>query len=116
MLNGRVRPSCVFDALMRERRRKPEVPDQSPPAPLHRDAHRNANARVAPVVEVVAVVDIGDIDLVVVVPVVAPVSWPRVNNAQPITAVLEARISANHHEGQALDAESMIRSEITAKA
>ena len=86
------------------------------PVRLHRDADCNANARVALVVEVVAVVDIADVDLVVVVPVVTPVGRPRVNDAQPVAVVLETRIAANHHERQALDPEPMIRSEIPAEA
>jgi hypothetical protein len=87
----------------------------APHALLHRDADRDPNTWVASVVQVIAVVDIADIDLVIVVPVVAPVGRPRVNDTQPVAVVLEARIPANHDEGQALNTETMVRAEITAK-
>jgi hypothetical protein len=104
------------------RKPRPHQANETRPTPrphfthLHRDAHRDADAGIASVVEVVSIVDIADIDLVIVVPVVAPVGRPRVNNAQPVALVLETRISADHQEGKALDAKSVIRSEIAAKA
>jgi hypothetical protein len=86
------------------------------PAHLHRNADCNADTRITPVVEVVAVVDVGDIDLIVVVPVAVPVCRPWIDDAQPVAVVLEARISAYHKEGKPLDAESMLRSKVAAKA
>jgi hypothetical protein len=68
------------------------------------------------VVQVIAVVDIVDINFVVVVPVISPVHRPWVHSAEPITLVLEAWISAYNQEGQAVNAESMVRPEVSAEA
>jgi hypothetical protein len=75
--------------------------------PLQCDVDRNSLAGVAAVVQVVAVVHIVDVNIVVVIPVIAPGFRPRVNCADPITLVLEARISADNQEGKAVDAESV---------
>ncbi len=83
---------------------------------LHRDADRDPAFWIAPVIEVITVVNKDDVDLVVVVPVVAPFSWPRIHNAQPVSAILKARVAALHPERQTMDSESMLRAEITAKA
>jgi hypothetical protein len=48
------------------------------------------------VVQVIAVIDVDDINIVGVVPVVRPVSRPWVNEAEPIALVLETWISANY--------------------
>ena len=42
-----------------------------------------------------------------VVPVIAPVVWPRVKGTDPIALVLEARVSAHNQKGEAYDAESV---------
>jgi len=51
------------------------------------------------VVQVIPVVDVHDINIIVVVPVVSPVFRPRVNGSDPIATVLEARVSADDHKG-----------------
>ena len=84
--------------------------------PLHRDADRNSDVGIPAVVQVVAIVDVHDIDFIVVVPVISPVLRPGVNHAEPVAAVLEAGISAHNHEGQAVDAESMVPAEVPAVA
>jgi hypothetical protein len=81
--------------------------------PLHRDADRNSGAGIPPVEQVIAVVDVHHIDVIVVVPVIPPVFWPRVNEAQPIATVLEAGISAHNQKGQSVDAEPMVRSKVS---
>ena len=67
------------------------------------------------VVQVIAVIGIDDINVVIVVPVIPPVFWPRVNGSDPIAAVLEARVSANNQEGQAIDSESMVLTKVSAE-
>jgi hypothetical protein len=83
---------------------------------LHRDADRNSNVGIPAVEEIVAVIDIGDVDVVGVVPVIRPVSWPWVNHAEPIAVVLEAGISAHNEEGETVNAEPVVLTKISAEA
>ncbi len=80
---------------------------------LHRDADRNSRAGIPGIEQVVAVVYIGDINIVVVIPVIPPVIRPRVNQTDPIALVLEARISAHNQERQSINAEPMIPPEVS---
>ena len=82
-------------------------------APLHRDADRDSNIGISAVVQVIAVVRIGDINVVVVIPVIAPVFRPRVQETDPIALILEARVPTHNHEGQTVDAESVIRTKVS---
>jgi hypothetical protein len=81
--------------------------------PLHRDADRNSDARIPAVEHVIAVVDIANIDVVGVVPVISPGFWPWVNQTEPIAVVLEAGISAHNQEGKAGDAEAMVLTKVS---
>jgi hypothetical protein len=65
--------------------------------------------------QVIAVVDVGDINVVGVVPVIRPIFWPWVNDTEPIAFVLKARISAHDHEGESVDSESMVRPKVSTK-
>ena len=82
---------------------------------LHRDADRDTNGRIPGVVQVIAVVDVSDINVVGVVPVIRPIVRPRINNAEPIATVLEAGISAHNLEWLAVNSETMIWSERSAE-
>jgi hypothetical protein len=84
-------------------------------AQLERDTDGESDSRIAPVVQVIATVHIDDIDIVVVVPVIAPVRRIWVQHRQPVTAVLETRIPADHQEGETLNTEAVVLSEIAAK-
>jgi hypothetical protein len=84
-----------------------------PVKPLHRDIDRNSLTGITAVVQVVAVVHIVDVDVVVVVPVIPPVRRPWINRTDPITFVLEAWIPTHYQERKALDAEPMIRPEVS---
>src|ERR1700675_2044717 len=83
---------------------------------LHRDIDGNADVGISAVVHVVAVVDIGDIHFVVVVPVVAPVFRPRINGAEPVPFILKTWIPAYNQKGKAAEGEAMSRSEVSAEA
>ena len=74
------------------------------------------DAGIPAVVQVVAVVDVVDVDVVVVVPVIPPGFRPRIDRADPIALVLEARVSAYNQEGKAVDAESVARAKVSAIA
>jgi hypothetical protein len=76
--------------------------------PLQRNADGNSGAGIPAVEQVIAVVDIHDIDVIVVVPVIPPIFRPWVNETEPIAAVLEAGISAHNQEWQSVDAEPMV--------
>ena len=82
---------------------------------LHRDADRDTNGRIPGVVQVIAVVDVSDINVVGVVPVIRPIVRPRINNAEPIATVLEPGIPAHDLERLAVNSETMIWSERSAE-
>ena len=81
---------------------------------LHRDADRNSDVGIPAVVQVIAVVDVGDVNVVVVIPVISPVFRPWVNKTYPIALILETRVPANDQEGQAVDAEPMVATKVSA--
>jgi hypothetical protein len=83
--------------------------------PLPRDVDRNCDVGIPVIKQVIAFVDIRDIDIVSVIPVVRPVPWPRVNEAYPVAFVLESWISANNEERKSLDAEAVVRPEESAE-
>jgi len=83
---------------------------------VHVDGNRDSIPGIATVVKIVAVVRIGDVHVVVVVPVVGPVFRPGINQAEPEPAILEARIPANHHHGVTVDAKRMACAEVTVVA
>lgn len=68
------------------------------------------------VIQVVAVIGIVDIDIVRVIPIAAPVSRIWIDHAEPVTAILETRISANNEEGKTTDPESMPPSKVATEA
>jgi hypothetical protein len=76
--------------------------------PLERNADCNSRARISAVVHVIAVIYVRNINIVVVVPVIAPVFGPGINRADPIAFILETRISAYHHERQSADQKPMV--------
>lgn len=80
---------------------------------LHREADRDPNVGIPAVVQVVAVLNIDDINVIVVVPVTSPVFRPGVNGSDPIATVLETRVSANNQERQATDSEIMVWSKVS---
>jgi hypothetical protein len=74
---------------------------------LERDTNCDANTRVSPVVHVVPIVSVANVNVVRFVPVACPRVWPRINKAEPIAAVLKAWESADDHVGLAEDYELM---------
>ena len=75
---------------------------QTPGRWLEHHGDRNASAGIGRVTQVIATVDVIDIDVIRVV----PARWPRLNKSKPIATVLEARISAD--QPWAADAEFML--------
>ena len=63
--------------------------------------------------QVIAVIDVDYVHVIGVVPVIRPGLGPRVNEADPIAVVLEARISSNNKEWLVINSELMLRSEIS---
>ena len=83
---------------------------------LHRDIDRDADVGIPAVIQVVAIVDVEDIDIVVVVPVISPRFRPWVDFTKPITLVLEAWEPADYQEGEAGDAEAVIPAKVSPEA
>ena len=71
--------------------------------------------RIPAVVEVIPVVEVIDVNIIRLVPGVSPVFWIWVNETEPIAIVLEARIPAHHHEGEAIDAEPVTSTTVAAE-
>ncbi len=87
----------------------------SPVELLHRDTDRHSGARIPAVIQVIAAIGVNDINVVGVVPIVAPVFWPWVNGTEPIALVLEPGKSAHNQEGKARDAEAVIAAKVPAE-
>ncbi len=76
---------------------------------VERDANCDSRAvRIPPVVQVIPIIGVIDVNIVGLVPSVAPVFGIRINETEPIATVLEPRISTHHHEGEAEDAKTVI--------
>ena len=90
--------------------------EAAPAEELQRDIDRDSLTGIPVVVQVVAVVDVVYVDIVIVIPVVAPGLRPRVNRADPVTVVLKARITADHQEGKSIYPEAMAGPEVSAEA
>jgi len=82
---------------------------------LRRDADRNSNAGVPVVVQVVTVANVVYVNVVGFVPILCPVSRPRVKATEPIAAVLKPGIPAYNHEGKVVDAEPVTPTVIATK-
>ena len=67
------------------------------------------------VIQVITIVDVIDIDIIIVVPVISPIGWPWVNKAEPIAAVLEAGVSTLNHERKAANSEPVARPKVSTK-
>src|ERR1700686_2980451 len=80
---------------------------------VHKNGDCDSIPGIPTVVHVIAVPRIVDIHIIVVIPVVRPVFRPRVKDAEPKPAVLEGGIPANHYHRVTVDAERVIRAEVT---
>jgi hypothetical protein len=88
-------------------------PEDASGTHLHRDVDRNSDVRITVVEQVIAVIDVSDVDVVRVIPVIRPVAWPWIDDAEPIALVLEARVSTNHQEWESVDAEPVVPAEVS---
>lgn len=77
-----------------------------------RDAYSNANSGMAPVVHVIAIVDVFDTDVVGLVPVGCPIFRPRVNHREPVASVVESGVIVDHNDGDAVDAKPASTAEV----
>jgi hypothetical protein len=68
------------------------------------------------VVQVITAVEIGDIDLIGVVPVVCPIRRIWVDDTEPVAAALEAGISPDDQERKTSNSESVPLSKVSAEA
>src|SRR5579863_799688 len=77
---------------------------------LQHNGDRNRLAGMHTVVQVIPVI-IANINVIGGIPVLRPVFRPRVNQHEPITAVLKAGVTRNY-DGLALDAKPVSRAEM----
>jgi hypothetical protein len=57
----------------------------------------NSISGIPAIVQIIAIPGVIDIHIIVVVPVVTPVFWPRVKETEPKAPILEAGIPAKQH-------------------
>src|SRR5579864_5679041 len=69
---------------------------------------------VPTVVKVIAVFGVNDIYIIVVVPIVRPVLWPRVHETEPKAGVPESRMPAIYFHWVTVDAEPVICTKVAA--
>ncbi len=81
---------------------------------VHRHGHRNSILRILAVVQIIAVVGVVKVNIIVVVPIVRPILRPWIDDTDPVSAVPEARISAEHCHTIPTQAERMLRSKVFA--
>jgi len=82
---------------------------------LHRNPDRYPGPRIPAIKQVVSIVYVIDVDVVRVIPVVSPVFRPWVDGTEPVSAILETRVSSHHHEREDADSEPMIPSKVSAE-
>ena len=80
------------------------------------EADGNAIAGISAVVQIIPIIVVVHVNVIAVVPIVRPVFRPRINQTEPITAVLEAAMSADVHHRETVDAEPMFLSVVAAEA
>ena len=79
----------------------------------HRNADGDSKSGVPAVIHVVPVVDVRNIDVISVIPVIRPGSGPWVNETNPITVVLKTRVSTGCLERKPIDSERMLRPKVS---
>jgi len=83
---------------------------------LERNGHRDSNAGVHAIIEVVPIAGVVKIYIVGFVPSRRPRFRPRINKRHPIAVVLEARIPAYEEQRKPADAEEVVTPEVVPKA
>jgi hypothetical protein len=82
---------------------------------IHVEADGNAIPWMAAVVQIIAITVVVHVDVIAVIPIVGPVFRPRVDQTEPIPAVLEATLPADIHHGEDVDAEPVILAIVAAE-
>jgi hypothetical protein len=72
------------------------------------EADGDAIARISAVVQIISAAVVVQVHVIAVVPITRPVFRPRVDQSEPVAAVLEAALRANIHHGETVDAEPVI--------
>jgi len=83
---------------------------------LESNADRESNARVSPVIQVISAIEVGNVNIIGVVPVVGPVRGVRIDHAEPVTAILEPGISPDNQEGETSNSKSVLLSKVRTEA
>src|SRR5579872_1207284 len=76
------------------------------------DSDGDSISGIPGVVQVIAVLVVVDIHIIVVVPVIRPIFWPRINQTEPEAAVLETGIPADQHHRVPVNAEPVLRTKV----
>ena len=71
---------------------------------------------MAAVVEIVAIIDVGDVNVVGVIPVGSPGLGPRIDHTDPVTSVLETGKSANNQKGPTVNPKPVFGAKVYAEA
>ena len=85
-------------------------------AQLERDVNCNCDFGIAPVIQVVTVIDVVNVDVVGFVPGARPVFRPGINQTEPEAHVLEPWISIDNDDWISMNAEAMCAAKVGAEA
>jgi len=82
-----------------------------PSAQLERNRDGDWVVRVIAVIQIVPIPGVVKIHIVGLVPVLPPAFRPRIDNRDPVSVILEARLSSDKDQGKAVDAEEVVMPE-----
>src|SRR5467141_3446674 len=71
---------------------------------------------MAPVIHVISVIDVVDVDVVSFVPGARPVFRPRINETEPTALVLESGVSIHHNNWVSVNAKPVSAAKMSAEA
>src|SRR6267142_2669756 len=86
------------------------------PRRSERDVDGDGNAGMMPVIHVVAVIDVINVDVVGFIPGARPVFRPRIDNTEPEAPVLESRIASHHNHRGAVNSEPASAAKVIVEA
>src|SRR6266550_3047220 len=102
-LSGHIDGNCSENDKLPSNKREPEhVPEST--SLLQRDVDRDGNSRMLPVVHVISVIDVVDIDVIGPVPNRRPGFRAWIYHTEPETADLETRGTFDHYHWDVVDA------------
>jgi hypothetical protein len=82
---------------------------------LERDVDGDRDSGMPPVIHVIPVIDIVDVNVIGFVPIGRPIFRPRINDTEPEAPVLESRVATHDYHWGAVDAKPVSTAKVRAK-